>query len=272
MIGYKEKSLGASISRVPGRMLGMAAKQTLLSSSSVEKVYGSTINMLDKDVYAFSLFENKDLRLLFVLNNGHIAMPQTVPIFKGPTLSEQLDQYTAIIVNSCVQIGLVTGNVNKGSTNRIPELSMNVVNGLRYPFGTSGDDKEDALYVLAVPGMEIFLKMLAKMTALLPFEDAEPTDAGKASQRTQEIHKIIKNQAELDVKSFESLSVGSGGVSGERNLLAFLLRYVQKGSELHREMSSLIKLKHPKLPAIKLRKAPLVSYHFLQELPNPRLT
>jgi hypothetical protein len=271
-IAYKDKSIGAGFSRLPGKLLG----NSISGPGEVsEYSYGAAISVSDKDSFAFSQFTNKDMRLLFVLNTGHSFMPQHICIFSRVQLSSQLDSCTETFVHRCVQVGLITRGIDFAVDNKDSPVLVDssLPTGISSPTHIFGEDFDDTVYISAVPGIDVFLKVIGKMKVL----STEDTDEGDVTpqQRTkrvqdvlhrkQQVQRFLNSNKGVDISAFENLSTGMK-FSGERNFLAFILRHMRKDSELQRVFTAAVKARHPKTPPIKIRKAQFSAFHFLQEI------
>jgi hypothetical protein len=241
----RDSSITATFSRVPSKLsrgLGFGSQ-----SAVGEYSYGGTISITDKEAFAFSLYQVKDMRLMFALNSGFSTLSPGVMIFTPRDLHAQLDSSALSCIRRCVKVG-VAGKAGIGAA---PDV------------GSS----EDTVYVLSIPGLEAFLRIVSKMKSISgPDSDFnEMNDSSPLRVGQRKAFTLPSGEASIvSSHALELLSKGSA-FSGDRNFLAFILHHVKDESgDLQIALASAIISRNPKTPLIKTRKMP-ASFHYLEE-------
>jgi hypothetical protein len=247
----RDSSITATFSRVPSKLsrgLGFGSHNTVAEYS-----YGGTISITDKEAFAFSLFEEKDMRLMFALNGGFSTLSPGVMVFTSKDLPLQLDSAVLSCIRRCVKVG-VAGKAGIGA-------------------GPDVGSSEDTIYVHAASGLDTFLRIISKMKSISSpdgdFNDREIVDSsplrvGQAKSFTLPSGEASAQMSMVYSHARELLHKGMA-FSGDRNFLAFILHHCKdEGGELQMALANAIISRNPKTPLIKTRKMP-ASFHFLEE-------
>jgi hypothetical protein len=277
-LAFKMVGLGASLSRVPGR---------LSRAVGLESGGHSLDSIADDEAFFFALSHNRDLRLLFVLNTGHRTLPSTVPIFTPHDLGAQLDRVAESVLHCCLSVGNVTMDDTEkeavSSRSRSRSRTESAGNAAVPLAEGAGGQQQHALYLSgALPGAEGFLKLLSKMKVLFGGDDGDGPEATsmqrvvKAVRRRSQLQQLLSKahqggESEGEGGHDSALALLSRGMhfSGDRNFVAFMLQHVRAGSDLRAALAGSIRAHLPKTPAIKASKLAIssskVAFRFLEE-------